>query len=89
MNEPYLTEGELADRAVLRELEDSIEAVSDDCICVGCGCSNRHACPEGCSWIVVSDDLVGICSRCVVLPIDELVRRQKKRVKRAFMTARA
>lgn len=80
----YLTEGELTDRAALRELEDSIEAVSDDCICVGCGCSNRHACPEGCTWIAWHDT-VGICSRCVVLSVDELVRRQHNRVKRVFV----
>jgi hypothetical protein len=83
-----LTANELVDRAELRELEDSIEAVSDDCICVGCGCSNRHACPEGCTWIAWHDTL-GICSRCVVLSVDELVRRQKGRVQRAVMTARA
>lgn len=71
-----LDEKEIIDRAELRDLEQSIEVVSDACVCVGCGCSNLNPCIAGCSWITWQDDR-GICSQCVYLPIDELVRRSQ------------
>lgn len=34
-------------------------------ICRGCGCTDRHACPGGCSWVLLDiGELSGICSRC-------------------------
>jgi hypothetical protein len=34
-------------------------------ICIGCGCTDEHACPGGCEWIR-QDPLagVGVCSAC-------------------------
>ncbi len=32
-------------------------------ICIGCGCTDQHACAGGCSWIV-RDAGVGVCSSC-------------------------
>jgi ferredoxin len=33
--------------------------------CVGCGCTDDHACPEGCSWLAVDRrDRTGVCSNC-------------------------
>lgn len=32
---------------------------SSDRPCVGCGCTDQQACPEGCVWV-----LPGICSAC-------------------------
>lgn len=43
--------------------------------CVGCGCSEFHACPGPCRWIAVDgENGVGICSACVDKPIAELER---------------
>jgi hypothetical protein len=81
-----LTAREVVARAELRDLEEEIEAVSDEVICVGCGCSNRQACHPACSWIVWWD-IRGICSICVLLPIDELVRRQQNRIVIARVSA--
>lgn len=37
----------------------------EDCVCVGCGCTDSKACPNGCSWIVQSLALhIGVCSSC-------------------------
>lgn len=37
--------------------------------CIGCGCTDEHACPGGCSWLRVdSVDAhagLGVCSNCV------------------------
>lgn len=47
-------------------------------VCVGCGCSDRDACPpndagETCQWVAVNKQLrVGICSRCAAMPIEQL-----------------
>lgn len=33
--------------------------------CVGCGCTDREGCPEGCCWLVVDRrDGTGVCSNC-------------------------
>lgn len=33
--------------------------------CIGCGCTDHHACPGGCTWLRVDYDLrAGVCSRC-------------------------
>lgn len=33
--------------------------------CRGCGCTDRHACPGGCSWVLLDvDQASGICSQC-------------------------
>lgn len=49
------------------------------CVCVGCGCTTENACLGGCSWIVQDlEEGIGICSKCVTLPIDELVERNRK-----------
>lgn len=34
-------------------------ARSSSWICIGCGCSDRRACPGGCSWV-----RPGVCSSC-------------------------
>lgn len=34
--------------------------------CVGCGCTDSHACPHGCSWLAVNrSDGTGVCSNCL------------------------
>jgi hypothetical protein len=32
--------------------------------CVNCDCTDDHACPDGCHWLVHIDPDKGICSRC-------------------------
>jgi hypothetical protein len=63
------------------ELEDSgvwdeLAAIGDSRFCIGCGCTELRACPGGCSWAAVDlDRNVGLCTSCLVLPIDELLHR--------------
>jgi hypothetical protein len=34
-------------------------------VCVGCGCTDAHACAEGCSWLAVDRSTgKGVCSNC-------------------------
>jgi hypothetical protein len=41
-------------------LDDLVQA-----ICVGCGCTDAHACEGGCSWLAVDYAAgVGVCSNC-------------------------
>lgn len=36
-------------------------------ICRGCGCTDSHACPGGCSWVLLDIDTPsGICSSCAI-----------------------
>lgn len=36
-----------------------------EAVCVGCGCSDLHACSGGCSWLAVNrEDGTGVCSNC-------------------------
>ncbi|MGH9716422.1 MAG: hypothetical protein ACRD4R_06815 [Candidatus Acidiferrales bacterium] len=54
--------------------------LGDEITCIGCGCTDSHACVGGCSWAAVDDEVgLGICSRCAEIPIDELVNRQMVR----------
>jgi hypothetical protein len=55
-----------------------------DIRCIGCGCTRLRACndtsllsPNGaCFWVAVDEETgFGLCSRCAVTPIDELVDR--------------
>lgn len=32
-------------------------------ICIGCGCTDEHACEGGCTWLI-ADERAGVCSRC-------------------------
>lgn len=33
--------------------------------CRGCGCTDRHACPGGCAWVLLDVAMpTGICSAC-------------------------
>lgn len=33
--------------------------------CRGCGCTDSHACPGGCSWVLLDiEEPSGICSAC-------------------------
>lgn len=33
--------------------------------CRGCGCTDRHACPGGCSWVLLDLGMAtGVCSSC-------------------------
>lgn len=33
--------------------------------CVGCGCTDREGCMEGCTWLAVDRrDRTGVCSSC-------------------------
>jgi hypothetical protein len=46
-------------REVLKTLE-MIMGESEDDSCAICGCTDDHACPEGCFWVAP-----GLCSACV------------------------
>lgn len=36
-------------------------------ICRGCGCTDSHACPDGCSWVLLDIETPsGICSPCAI-----------------------
>lgn len=40
-------------------------APSSVAVCIGCGCTDSRACPNGCSWLAVDRDQgIGICSNC-------------------------
>ena len=68
-------------REIERELEESgvwdeLAAIGHSPFCMGCGCTELRACPGGCSWAVLdSERNVGLCTRCVLVPIDELLHR--------------
>jgi hypothetical protein len=33
--------------------------------CIGCGCTDDHACPGGCAWLRVDyEEGLGVCSQC-------------------------
>lgn len=37
----------------------------DECLCIGCGCSDEDACEGGCSWLRADVELgLGVCSEC-------------------------
>jgi hypothetical protein len=45
---------------------DLYEATLDDIPrCRKCGCTDRHACPGGCSWVEDPEKLGELCSACV------------------------
>jgi hypothetical protein len=55
-------------------------------VCIGCGCTESSACrdasglsPNGnCFWIAIDEEAGrGLCSSCVVKPIDELIPQAK------------
>ena len=55
----------LASGSVVDELAASRVLLLDgleDRVCVGCGCTDSHACPGGCSWAQLSPPL---CTGCV------------------------
>ena len=40
--------------------------IANEAKCIGCGCTDLHACPGGCQWIDVSRRLgIGVCTQCV------------------------
>ncbi len=80
MHRKFLTEEELVARAEIQRLTELGDGRADGtCVCVGCGCTTENACLGGCSWIVQDlEEGIGICSKCVTLPIDELVARSRK-----------
>ncbi len=46
--------------------------------CIVCGCTDSHACEEGCAW-VSRDDMSdrGICTECVVALSDAVIEYWK------------
>lgn len=41
--------------------------------CVGCGCTDRKACPGGCAWYEVDRRSgIGFCTRCAGVPLSKL-----------------
>jgi hypothetical protein len=39
--------------------------VKKERVCLGCGCSDMHACENGCFWLEIDRDSgFGICSEC-------------------------
>jgi hypothetical protein len=48
-------------------MRDERAAKEKEATCIRCGCTDSHACPEGCSWIWVNyDSGRGLCSQCQV-----------------------
>jgi hypothetical protein len=42
--------------------------------CIGCGCTDDHACLGGCAWVAVdAEECIGLCSNCAVKPLDQLI----------------
>lgn len=37
-------------------------------ICKHCGCTDEQACVGGCSWVLVLNKDVGVCSNCLIKP---------------------
>lgn len=34
-------------------------------VCIGCGCTDMHACEDGCHWLAVDrEEGIGVCSSC-------------------------
>ena len=53
---PYRPEAAMMDAALL---------LPDLRICRRCGCTDLHACPGGCSWVLLDVDAPsGVCSQC-------------------------
>ena len=39
--------------------------LADPATCIGCGCTDRQGCPEGCAWLGVNRlTRRGVCSNC-------------------------
>lgn len=51
--------------------------------CIGCGCDDLHPCivdGKPCSWAAIDEGAAaGICTACVLLPIDILMQRFEER----------
>jgi hypothetical protein len=65
------------------EDEDDLLDEDDQTVCIGCGCSDFDACPDGCSWVVQGDRRgympggnVGVCSNPACAPHMERFRRR-------------
>jgi hypothetical protein len=71
-------------REIERELEqsgvwDQLSVIGDSPLCIGCGCTERDPCLGGCAWVALDVARnVGLCSSCVVIPIDELLARSQQ-----------
>src|SRR5216683_5155447 len=49
---------------IQRAIEDDMG--NEDRMCVHCGCTDSHACPGGCSWVIEHKaTMTGVCSNCL------------------------
>ena len=62
--EAELLEGELAEP---EEEDDEQEEEAEAGTCRYCGCTEEHACPDGCAW---ADDTLTICTTCEELALE-------------------
>jgi hypothetical protein len=61
------------------ELRVELALEQMDFMCVGCGCTKLRACPGGCSWIAYDEASgTGICSRCVDMPLEQLIEQARR-----------
>jgi len=51
------------------ELAIALEEEAADRVCIGCGCTDSHACQGGCSWVSLDPP---ICSGCIEPETSEL-----------------
>jgi hypothetical protein len=57
---------------------DELAAIGDSPFCIACACTELRPCPGGCSWAAVDLERgVGLCTKCVVLPIADLLPRSQ------------
>jgi len=65
-----MTRGQSTDKGTLtRDSKLQTENCRQEATCIGCGCSDRHACVApvtgACFWIKVDRELgIGVCSEC-------------------------
>lgn len=54
--------------ATIARLEKMPAVADRDRTCVYCGCTESHACPNGCGWVDVhAHTNTGVCSKCAVV----------------------
>ena len=71
--------------ATARQILADLNFAAREICCIGCGCTDSSACQDDsslavdgrCTWVSVTDDGRGLCSRCAATPFDELIERMR------------
>lgn len=53
------------EKSCLKRSIDHVRKKTEEFVCLGCGCTDSHACEDVCYWLAVDPDSgFGICSNC-------------------------